>query len=117
MWRSKEKPRLAALPGARRQATHDLSRCAGCGSCLVQPVDWFEQSPGHMHVSLRCPECERTSDGTFDSETLAEFEAQLDRGEDALVAELRRLEQSIFEHEATSVVRALRSDAILPMDF
>jgi hypothetical protein len=48
----------------------DLHVCRGCDKTLVYPVEWEEASPTHWEVRLRCPNCEWTTVGLYDQETM-----------------------------------------------
>jgi hypothetical protein len=76
----------APLAPARRDAL-DLHVCPDCDKGLVYPVEWEEASATHWEVELRCPNCEWSTVGQFDQDTVDRF------------------------------VRALEIDAILPEDF
>jgi hypothetical protein len=102
------------LPGAPSQ---DLHRCGTCASELVYPVCWEESGPGHWEVTLRCPSCEWSGTGVYTQETVERFDEELDRGTDALVRDLKRLERANLEEEVERFLAALRDDHILPMDF
>jgi hypothetical protein len=95
----------------------DLSQCTGCGSQLVYPVEWDEAGPRHWEVTLRCPECEEISAGTYDQATVDRFDEVLDDGTDALVRDLKRLMRANMEDEVERFSAALHAGAILPEDF
>jgi hypothetical protein len=112
----------AHQPGARgssveRVADDPLQHCPECEHDLVYPLEWQEASPTHWEVSLRCPNCEWQHTGTYDQATVDRFDEALDRGTEALVRDLRRLTRANMEEEIDLFVKALGSDAILPMDF
>jgi hypothetical protein len=94
-----------------------LQLCPECAKDLVYPVEWQEASPTHWEVRLRCPNCEWTTVGLFDQETVDRFDEELDRGTDAVVTDLRRLTRANMEEELERFASALASDAIWPMDF
>jgi hypothetical protein len=91
--------------------------CPDCGSSLVQPADWFEQGAGRWHVTLRCPECDWSGDGAFSQDEVDEYDAELERGGQELLADLRSLTRANMEEEAGRLARALAADVILPEDF
>ena len=95
----------------------DLHVCPDCDKELVYPVEWEEASPTHWEVQLRCPNCEWSTVGLFDQETVDRFDEQLDQGTEALVRDLKRLTRANMEEEVDRFVKALDSDAIWPMDF
>lgn len=95
----------------------DLHVCASCNSSLVYPLDWDEAGATHWEVTLRCPNCEWTGIGIFEQATVEAFDAELDRGTEALVGDLRRLMQANMEEEIDRFVQALEVDALLPEDF
>jgi hypothetical protein len=95
----------------------DLHICPDCDRKLVYPVEWEESSPTHWEVQLRCPNCEWTTVGNYDQETVDRFDEQLDHGTEALVRDLKRLTRANMEDEIDRFTSALASDAIWPMDF
>lgn len=108
-----------ALPVAASSSTHvdGLHVCPHCASELVQPADFDEAGPRHWEMTLLCPECQWTGGGIFDQDRVDSFEEELDRGTEVLVRDLKRLMQANMEDEIDRFVRALRADAILPIDF
>jgi hypothetical protein len=95
----------------------DLHVCPDCEKELVYPVEWEEASSTHWEVELRCPNCEWTTVGLFDQETVDRFDERLDDGTEALVRDLKRLTRANMEEELERFASALSSDAIWPMDF
>jgi hypothetical protein len=95
----------------------DLHVCPECDKGLVYPVEWEEASSTHWEVQLRCPNCEWTTVGLYDQETVDRFDEQLDHGTEALVRDLKRLTRANMEEEVDRFTSALASDAIWPMDF
>ena len=95
----------------------DLHVCPECDKTLVYPVEWEEASPTHWEVQLRCPNCEWTTVGLYDQETVDRFDEELDHGTEALVRDLKRLTRANMEEEVERFACALASDAIWPMDF
>lgn len=106
-------PHVAPAPGERV----DLHVCPECSRELVYPVDWEEASRTHWEVELRCPNCEWTTVGLYDQETVDRFDAVLDHGTESLVRDLKRLTRANMEEEIERFACALDSDAIWPMDF
>jgi hypothetical protein len=95
----------------------DLHLCPDCSRDLVYPVDWEEASATHWEVALRCPNCEWSTVGTYDQDTVDRFDEELDRGTELLVRDLKRLTKANMEEEIERFGKALESDAIWPMDF
>ena len=91
--------------------------CAECDRELVYPVEWEEASATHWEVVLRCPNCEWSTVGVFDQDTVDRFDEELDRGTELLVRDLKRLTRANMEEEIERFGKALESDAIWPMDF
>lgn len=102
-----------ARPPERREL-HDCPRCA---SGLVYPTDWHEAGPGRWEISLRCPSCEWRQTAVHPQADVERFDDQLDRGTDAIVADLRRLAGTNIEAEASRFAAALGSGLVLPEDF
>jgi hypothetical protein len=94
-----------------------LHECPECDRGLVYPVEWEEASPTQWEVLLRCPNCEWTDLGIYDQTVVDRFDEELDRGTEALVDDLMRLQQANMEDEIERFTSALSSDAIWPMDF
>jgi hypothetical protein len=107
-------PQPAATPA---RESLDLHICPDCARTLVYPVEWEEASPTHWEVELRCPNCEWSTVGLYDQETVDRFDEQLDYGTEALVRDLKRLTRANMEEEMERFSSALSSDAIWPMDF
>ena len=95
----------------------ELHRCGGCASDLVYPLEWDEAGATHWEVTLRCPNCEWAGTGVFDQDSVERFDAELDRGTEALVRDLKRLMQANMEGEIERFAGALACDALLPEDF
>jgi hypothetical protein len=98
-------------------AENTLHRCGSCNSDLVYPLEWEEAGATHWEVTLRCPNCEWCGTGTFEQTVVEAFDEELDRGTEALVADLRRLMTANMEEEIERFVQALEVDALLPEDF
>jgi hypothetical protein len=94
-----------------------LEVCERCQSSLVYPIDWSEASDTHWQVTLRCPDCEHRTVGTFSQEVVEEFDVVLDRATATLHADLSRLTIANTEHEIERFAHALADDQILPEDF
>ncbi|MDQ3607453.1 MAG: hypothetical protein M3459_00905 [Actinomycetota bacterium] len=94
-----------------------LHVCPTCASELVHPVAWSEHGSEHWEVTLRCPECYGCTTGVHHQTVVEALDAELDRGTDALVADLRRLVEANTEDEIVRFVAALRADLLLPEDF
>ena len=107
-------------PDAQGSAEHTVEQlhvCQSCDQALVYPTEWEEASETHWEVSLRCPNCEWYSTGTFAQDVVDRFDEELDRGTEALVRDLKRLTRANMEDEVERFVKALSADAILPEDF
>lgn len=102
-----------AFPPARR----DLHVCPECDSQLVYPIAWEEAEATRWVVSLRCPNCEWATTGTFDDELVQRFDETLDDGTEALVADLRELSRANMESDIERFIAALNAEYVLPEDF
>jgi ribosomal protein L37AE/L43A len=98
-------------------AQRDLHVCPECDSQLVYPVAWEEATGARWEVSLRCPNCEWVLSGTFDEELIHRFDETLDRGTEALVADLRKLTRANMEDDVERFIAALDAEYVLPEDF
>ncbi|HEX6391563.1 MAG TPA: hypothetical protein VFZ89_19015, partial [Solirubrobacteraceae bacterium] len=95
----------------------DLHECPECDSKLVYPVAWEEAERARWEVSLRCPNCEWAVTDTFDEELIQRFDETLDRGTEALVADLRTLTRANMEDDVERFIAALNAEYVLPEDF
>ena len=95
----------------------DLCVCPACGRDLVEPIVWESAGPESWRVSLRCRNCEHTTEGVFSQECVDRFDARLDDGTAALVADLKRLERANMSDDVERFIGALQAGAILPEDF
>ncbi len=94
-----------------------LQICPECSSHLVQPVAWGETARGAWELTLRCPNCDWTTEGVFEQDQVDAFEERLDGGLADMLGDLRRLTQANMAEELDRFSAALWSDAILPEDF
>lgn len=106
-----------APPERQERAADALHVCPACAGDHVQPVDWQEAGPDHWELDLHCPNCGWEEGGVFDQDAVESFEDQLDRATEALVADLRRLQQARMEDGVDRFALALAGDHILPEDF
>jgi hypothetical protein len=98
-------------------ADPELCRCGGCGSMLVQPIDWSLIGRSHWRVVLRCPNCEWSGTGVFGQEAVDRYDRELDRGTRTLQATLTRVSRACMEAEIEAFAHALEADLIVPFDF
>jgi hypothetical protein len=104
-------------PPVTTHQTSDLHVCPDCDREMVYPVEWEEASSTHWEVMLRCPNCEWSTVGLYNQDSVDRFDEALDRGTEALVGDLKRLTRANMEEEIERFASALESDAIWPMDF
>jgi hypothetical protein len=95
----------------------DLCICLECASELVEPTAWESAGPERWRVTLHCPNCDAASDGVFSQECVDRFDARLDDGTAAMVADLKRLEHANMADAAERFIGAIEAGAILPEDF
>lgn len=107
----------AAVAAPQPAPAREMHRCASCDSDLVYPTEWQEAGPEHWEVSLRCPNCEWTTTGTFEQALVERFDDELDRGTEAMVRDLRRLTQANMEDDIERFTKALEAGLIVPEDF
>jgi len=91
--------------------------CPECTSRLVYPVAWEEAARARWEVSLRCPNCEWRVTDVFEEQTIQRFDETLDRGTEALVADLRQLTRANMEEDVERFIAALTAGHVLPEDF
>ncbi len=84
---------------------------------MVQPQQWAPVDMRRWRVVLRCPECRWQDAGVFTQHVLDRFDAILDEGAAALLADLDTLERANMEEHASRFITALTSNQILPEDF
>ena len=94
-----------------------LQVCPECSRDMVYPLEWEEATETHWEVELRCPNCEWSTVGQYDQDTVDRFDEELDRGSEALVRDLKRLTRANMEEEVERFADALQANAIWPMDF
>jgi hypothetical protein len=94
-----------------------LHACPGCGSDLVQPVAWSEASEDRWELTLECPNCWWTVDGTYDRNQVHELEERLDDGLAEMLGDLKRLTHANMADQIDRFAAALHADLILPEDF
>jgi hypothetical protein len=95
----------------------ELHVCPECRSELVYPVAWQEAGRSSWEVTLRCPNCEWMVTSVYDEDTIQRFDATLDEGTEALVADLRQLTRANMEHDVERFIDALAGGHVLPEDF
>jgi hypothetical protein len=95
----------------------ELHVCPDCSSQLVYPLAWQEADDTSWKIVLRCPNCEWTLTDVFGDDLVQRFDEMLDRGTEALVADLRRLTRSNMEDDVERFAAALAHDHVLPEDF
>jgi hypothetical protein len=100
-----------------KQSAKGMHRCPNCDSILMQPVDWRELGDGNWKVELRCPECERRHRQSYSQDEVDRYEAELDRGDQQLIGDLRVISLANMETEVDRFTSALATDRILPEDF
>jgi hypothetical protein len=96
---------------------NDLHVCPACSSALVYPVAWEEAGRSRWEVSLRCPNCEWRMTDFFEEAAIQRFDETLDRGTEALVADLRQLTRANMEDDVERFIAALDAEHVLPEDF
>jgi hypothetical protein len=94
-----------------------LHICPSCGGSLVQPLDWFEESPGQWRLLMRCPDCELLREGAFGEALIERLDDELDRAMTSLLDDLQRITHANMAEEIDLFARALQLDLIGPSDF
>jgi hypothetical protein len=112
--RSIEVVRFYDSDGAEADGLHI---CPECRSELVQPVDWVETSEDRWELTLQCPNCFATRQGTYEETQVHELEDRLDEGLTEMLTDLTRLSQANMADEIDRFISALEADVILPEDF
>jgi hypothetical protein len=97
--------------------TGPLHICPECQSPLVQPVDWAEAGNDNWELSLRCPNCDWSTDGVYNQAAVEELEEHLDDGLADMLSDLQRLTKANMAEEIDRFLAALQADLILPEDF
>jgi len=109
-------PAHAPFQDARHRGP-GLQICPACAVDLVYPVAWQPAGGQSCRVSLRCPNCEWTRTGVFDEAAMQQFDDALDRGTDALVADLRQIAYANMEADVERIAAAIWAGLVLPEDF
>jgi hypothetical protein len=110
-------PSAITRPHEAHHAEGLLHVCGGCGSELVQPLDWHEEGTNHWSITLRCPDCEWVGTGVFDQAAVERYDIELDRGTEALMDDLEQVAAANMLDDIERFCAALQADAILPEDF
>ncbi len=101
-----------------RSAERSLHICPECGSGLVQPTSWEQESNRcRWRVWRRCPECEWLDEGVHDLVAVDAYDEHLGLGSNELANELRMLEQANMSAMADAFVIALWQELITADDF
>jgi|SRR6476469_9133464 len=101
-----------------RTAERSLHICPKCGSGLVQPTSWEQESTrSHWRVWRRCPECEWTGEGVYGEIAVDAYDEQLDLGSHELADGLQALEHANMGEMADAFIIALWQDLITADDF
>jgi predicted Fe-S protein YdhL (DUF1289 family) len=101
-----------------RSVERSLHICPGCGSSLVQPTSWEQESNrSHWRVWRRCPECEWSGEGVHDEVAVDAYDEQLDLGSHELADGLRALEHANMSEMADAFIIALWQELITADDF
>jgi len=95
----------------------ELHICPECESDLVYPISWEEADAASWAVSLRCPNCEWNVTSVYGDAEIQRFDERLDRGTEALVADLRQLTRANMEEDVERFIHALDAGHLLPEDF
>lgn len=101
-------------PAKQHSALHV---CQHCGSKLVEPVAWREREPGQWQLTLRCPECWRTSTSIHPAAEVEQLDQTLDAAQGSILADLYSLSRANMVADVEQFIGALRSDLVLPEDF
>ncbi|MHB9148968.1 MAG: hypothetical protein ACYC33_02605 [Thermoleophilia bacterium] len=93
------------------------STCVHCASPLVQPTEWARVDDSQWLVSVRCPECYRGYEVSLTQEQVKELSYVVEEGFRSLLEVIDQLDHEAFEGECETIIEALRSDNLYPMDF
>jgi hypothetical protein len=95
----------------------NLHICLACDSELVHPVSWQEAPGQRWELTLECPNCGWSEEGTYEHEQVNRLEEKLDEGLADMLADLQRLAEANMADEIDRFATALEADLILPEDF
>jgi ribosomal protein S27E len=107
------RPHQTVLP----RGPESLSRCARCGSGLVQPQGWKELTCDAVLVRLRCPECFHACAGSVTHRALAEYDEELVDSRNVIRAQYEAVVRHNMEELLERFARALELDLITADDF
>ncbi|HKH40354.1 MAG TPA: hypothetical protein VKA41_00710 [Solirubrobacterales bacterium] len=102
---------------SKKRSADGMHCCPNCVSILVQPINQHGHGDGHWDVELRCPECEWWGRDSYSQDEIHRYELELDRGDQALIGDLRAIVRANMKEEADRFATALATDSILPEDF
>jgi hypothetical protein len=108
---------VVRFTGTEQPQRAGLHVCPACDSDLVQPLAWSEANDERWGLTLECPNCWWTTEGTFDREQVYELEDRLDEALAVMLAALKRLAHANLSEQIDRFVAALAADHILPEDF
>jgi erythromycin esterase-like protein len=94
-----------------------LPTCPGCGSELVQPLRWQQQSSGELLVELRCPECFVVMQACHTAQEMEELDRRQTASREQIQNAYDRAVAENMEATAASLHEALARDLVGPDDF
>lgn len=83
----------------------------------MQPTEWARVDDSQWRVSIRCPECYRGYEVSLTQEQMIDLSYVVEEGFRCLLEVMDQLDHEAFEAECESIIGALRSDNLFPMDF
>jgi hypothetical protein len=80
-------------------------------------MSWQEAPGQRWELTLECPNCGWSEEGTYEHEQVNRLEEQLDEGLADMLDDLQRLAEANMADEIDRFATALEADLILPEDF
>lgn len=108
---------MLGLPRAPKPQPLELWECPHCASRYVHPTRWRAQPDGGVSLSLRCPECLATQQGTFPPARVRALDRELTLGRAHVRDAYERLVRRHMYQELQVLRSALARDLIGPDDF
>ena len=99
----------------RRQ--HGVNVCTTCSAPYLQPVDWQRLDFFTWKITVSCPNCQRVEDLVLTEDEVRDLYNSVQLGLQSMKAALKEMEKEAFETECRTLITALRSGNVYPMDF
>jgi hypothetical protein len=99
--------------GSRREP----NVCGNCSAPFLQPDCWSRLDFNTWKLTVSCPNCLQETDLVLVEEEVRELYQSIETGLHEIRMALEELEREAFEGECRTLIQALRSNSVYPMDF